>query len=304
MTIDAKTKVCGLIGYPVGHSVSPIIHNTLAAIYGQNLVYVPLQVSPGRLEDAVNGAAAFGFPGMNVTVPYKSEVIPYLKKLDPLAEQIGAVNTLVLEDGGYKGYNTDMPGLYRAMLSDGVSVEEEEILLLGAGGAARAVAFLLLEKGAKHITILNRSLGRAENLAAEINKRAKENRRPLSETAGRENGPFAGALPLEDYHALDAAKKYIAIQATKVGMYPDISHAVIEEEEFYRMVKVGYDIIFNPTDTRFMQLTGAAGGMAFHGLKMLLYQGIIAYELWNNVKVSDEAADSVYQKMQKALARC
>lgn len=288
MKIDAKTKVCGLIGCPVGHSVSPVIHNNLAEIYGQNLVYVPLQVAPGKLKQAIEGAEAFDFLGMNVTVPYKSEVIPYLKEIDGLAEKIGAVNTLVRTEGGYKGCNTDMPGLYRAMCSDGVQIEGEDVVLLGAGGVARAIAFLLLDKGARHVSILNRSVERASSLAEEVNR-------------AFQSSAFAAAYPLDGYKRLDQDRRYIVIQATQVGMHPDTGHAVIEDEAFYRLVKTGYDVIFNPLDTRFMQLVRAAGGEAFHGLKMLLYQGIIAYELWNDISVSEEAAQEIYRKMETAL---
>lgn len=285
--IDTKTKVCGLIGYPVGHSVSPVIHNNLAEIYGQNLVYVPLQVEPGNLGAAVKGAEAFGFLGMNVTVPYKSEVIPCLKEIDPLAEQIGAVNTLVRTEGGYKGYNTDMPGLFRAMGADGVGIEGEEVILLGAGGVARAIAFLLLKEKAEQVYILNRSKERATALTKEVN-----------ETAGK---PFAKAYALDEYRMLDDSRKYLVIQATNVGMYPHVERAVIEDNEFYRLVKTGYDVIFNPLETRFMQLVRQAGGAAYHGLKMLLYQGITAYELWNDVRVSEAAAEEIYRKMERAL---
>lgn len=308
MKIDAKTKVCGLIGYPVEHSVSPVIHNNLAAIYGQNLVYVPLQVVPGKLEQAIKGAEAFDFLGMNVTVPYKSEVIPCLREIDELAERIGAVNTLVRTEGGYKGYNTDMPGLYRAMCADGVRIEGEDVILLGAGGVARAIAFLLLDKGARHVAILNRREEKARALAADVNRAAREylgkRQRGSSETpaygAEREDA-FAAAYPLDGYRKLDQNRKYIVIQATKVGMYPDTAHAVIEDEAFYKLVKTGYDVIFNPPETRFMQLVREAGGEAFHGLKMLLYQGIIAYELWNDISVSEETAAEIYKKMEAAL---
>ena len=287
MEIDTKTKICGLIGYPIGHSVSPVIHNNLAEIYGQNLVYVPLQVEPGKLKEAVEGAEAFGFLGMNVTVPYKSAVIPYLKETEPSAEQIGAVNTLVRTEGGYKGYNTDMPGLFRAMCADGVRIEGEEIILLGAGGVARAIAFLLLTKNAERVYILNRSRERALALTEEVNK-----------AAGK---PFAKAYALEEYRQLESSRKYLVIQATNVGMYPHTEHAVIEDGDFYKLAKTGYDVIFNPLKTRFMQLVEEAGGTAYHGLKMLLYQGIIAYELWNDVRVSEEAAADIYRKMEKAL---
>lgn len=295
MEINAKTKVCGLIGYPVGHSVSPVIHNSLAQLYDRNLVYVPLPVEPGKLRQAIEGADAFGFAGMNVTVPYKSEVIPHLCEIDPLAEQIGAVNTLVPAGSGYKGYNTDMPGLYRAMCADGVQIAGEEVILLGAGGVARAIAYLLLDKGAAHIHILNRSRERAEKLTDEVNEAAKR--------VGKESrtGHFAAAYALEEYEKLDSGRRYLAIQATNVGMFPHTEHAVIEDEAFYRLVRTGYDVIFNPTTTRFMELVRRAGGQAFHGLKMLLYQGLIAWELWNGMEVSGEAAEEIYRKMEKAL---
>lgn len=292
MEIDAKTKVCGLIGYPVEHSVSPVIHNSLAELYNRNLVYVPLPVKPGGLKEAVAGAEAFGFAGMNVTVPYKSEVIPYLQKIDPLAKQIGAVNTLVPTEGGFKGYNTDMPGLYRAMCADGVEIAGEDVILLGAGGVARAIAYLLLEKGAKHIRILNRSRERARCLTEEVNKAA--------ERAGKKEA-FAAAYGLEEYKKLDDGRRYLAIQATNVGMFPHTGHAVIEDEDFYKLVKTGYDVIFNPTTTRFTELVRRCGGEAFHGLKMLLYQGIIAWELWNDMEVDREAGTEIYRKMEKAL---
>ena len=197
MNINASTQICGLIGNPVGHSVSPVIHNNLASIYGQNLVYVPLEVPEGRLEDAIKGADAFRILGMNVTVPYKSDVIPFLNSIDPLAEKIGAVNTLVREESGYRGYNTDMPGLYRAMISDGVEVAGKDVILLGAGGVARAVALLLLEKGAKHIYIMNRTPERAENIAEEIN--------------GYADREFATPMGLKDSPVLQNGRKYLAI---------------------------------------------------------------------------------------------
>lgn len=293
MEIDAKTKVCGLIGYPVEHSVSPVIHNSLAELYNRNMVYVPLPVKPGRLKEAVAGAEAFGFAGMNVTVPYKSEVIPYLRKIDPLAKQIGAVNTLVPTEDGFKGYNTDMPGLYRAMCADGVEIAGEDVILLGAGGVARAIAYLLLEKGAKHIRILNRNRERAERLAEEVNEAA-------AERDGKRE-VFAAAYGLEEYRKLDDDRRYLAIQATNVGMFPDTGHAVIEDEDFYKLVKTGYDVIFNPTTTRFMELVRRYGGEAFHGLKMLLYQGIIAWELWNDMEVDRETETEIYRKMEKVL---
>lgn len=282
--IDGKTRTCGVIGNPVEHTMSPAIHNNLSRLMNINMAYVPFLVERGGIENAVKGAYALNILGLNVTVPYKSDVIPFLTDIDPLAERIGAVNTLVREEGGYKGFNTDMPGLYRAMRSDGVELENKEVLILGAGGVARAVAVMLADKGAKEITIINRNVDHAAKIAAEVNG-----------YVGRE---LIKVMALSDVGNL-SGKDYLAIQATSVGMYPNVDEAVIEDENFYRLVHTGYDLVFNPGETKFMKLVKEKGGQAYNGLKMLLYQGIIAYELWNNVEVSEEQAGLVYDRIKQ-----
>ena len=284
--INGYTRTCGLIGNPVEHTLSPVIHNTLSMVLGENLAYVPFHVENGRLEEAVKGAFALNLLGLNVTVPYKSDVIPYLTDIDPLAENIGAVNTLVRTETGYKGYNTDMPGLYRAMCEDGVKVKGEKVLILGAGGVARAVAMLLLDKGAREAILLNRTVQKAQEVADEVNR-----------IAGRK---FAKAMPMGAYDTLPAGKRYLAIQATSVGMYPGCDAAVIEDPAFYEKIHTGYDLIFNPPKTRFMELVEAQGGKAYNGAKMLLYQGIIAFELWTGCEIKSWLADKVYERMQEA----
>lgn len=218
MEIDGKTRTCGLIGNPVEHTLSPMIHNTLAKLSGHNLVYVPFPVEPGSLDKAIAGAGALNPLGLNVTVPYKSEVIRSLREIDDLARNIGAVNTLVKTDDGYKGYNTDMEGLYRAMTSEGVKIAGEQIVLLGAGGAARAVAYLCAVKGADKVYMLNRTLSKAESVAEEVNR-----------AMGRE-----AIIPMitEDYVKLTAGK-YLAIQGTSVGLAPHTEDVVIADEAFY-----------------------------------------------------------------------
>lgn len=286
MEIDGKTRICGLIGSPVGHTLSPLIHNTLAGKLGHNLVYVPFEVGTAGLEDAVKGAFALNVLGLNVTVPYKSRVMDSLVETDELARRIGAVNTLVRREDGYKGYNTDMDGLYRAMLSEGIRIEGENILLLGAGGAARAVAMLCVSHGAREIHILNRSLERARAVAAEVGAMA----------AGTRVYPRL----LTDYDGL-REDGYLAIQATSVGLYPHGGEAVITEPEFYKRIHTGYDLIYRPFTTRFMELVRQQGGQAFNGLKMLLYQGITAYELWNGVTVDRETAMEIYGRLEKKV---
>ncbi|MDE6203833.1 MAG: shikimate dehydrogenase [Lachnospiraceae bacterium] len=284
--IDGHTRTCGLIGNPVEHTMSPVIHNTLAEKLSHNLVYVPFKVEEGQILSAVEGAAALNLLGLNVTVPYKSQVMDGLVQVDGLAEKIGAVNTLVRTEGGFKGYNTDMPGLYRAMRSEGIELEGEEAVLLGAGGAARAVAFLCADRGASKVYMLNRSLEKAREVAGEVNQKT-----------GRE---CIYPMALSDYRELPD-RKFLAIQATSVGLYPDVDRSVIEDRDFYRKIHTGYDLIYKPSTTRFMKLVKDNGGQAFHGLKMLLYQGIIAYELWNGVSVSEEMALEVYEILKEKM---
>lgn len=283
MALDGYTRTCGLIGNPVEHTLSPLIHNYLAQKTGQNLVYVPFHVDNGRLEAAVKGAFALNLLGLNVTVPYKSDVIPFLEEVDDLAGRIGAVNTLVRTENGFKGYNTDMPGLYRAMQSDDVTIRGEKVLVLGAGGVARAVVMMLLSKGVREVIILNRTVERAQTIADEVNSIYDGNR--------------VRVLALDEYQKLPLEEKYLAVQATSVGMFPKSEEVVIADPDFYRRIHTGYDLIFNPADTRFMQLVREGGGKAYNGLKMLLYQGIIAYELWTKRNVSDRLAEQVYKEM-------
>ncbi len=285
--INGHTRVCGLLGNPVEHTISPALHNFLARETGENLAYMPFHVPAGLVGEAVQGAYALNMLGLNVTVPYKSEVMPYLKEVDPEAARIGAVNTLVRCEGGFKGYNTDMPGLYRALCVDGVQVENEKVLILGAGGVARAVAMLMADKGAAEVIILNRTLERGEAIAAEVN-----------EIAGRS---LVSAMRLSGHDKLPAGEQYLAIQATSVGMHPNTEESAIEDASFYDRVHTGYDLIFNPQETKFMKLVRQRGGRAFNGTKMLLYQGITAYEHWTGKQISEELAQRAYGELLKTM---
>ena len=287
--INGKTRTCGIIGNPVEHTMSPVIHNTLSQIMGINMAYVPFHVKDGQLEAAVKGAYGLNILGMNVTVPYKSDVVAQLAEIDPLAEKIGAVNTLVRTEGGYKGYNTDMTGLLRAMKSDGINIEGEEVIILGAGGVGRAVAFLCAANGADKVYLLNRSVEKADSVAAEVNKAlATEHMEPMA---------------LSDYQKLlrGAENRYVVIQCTSVGLSPNVNDVVIADGDFYHYIRFGYDLIYSPRETQFMKYVTDNGGMAFNGLKMLLYQALDAFELWNGCKVSDENAQQIYQKLQEKL---
>ena len=176
MTIDGRTRLLGLMGNPVEHTLSPVIHNTLSEILYKNLVYVPFHVENGNVADAVQGACALNILGMNVTVPHKERVMETLVSVDPVAEAIQAVNTLVRVPGGFRGYNTDMPGLLRAVQSEGVSLQGKTVLILGAGGASKAVAYMCMQERAEKIYMLNRTVEKAQEIADSMNRIFQEDR--------------------------------------------------------------------------------------------------------------------------------
>ncbi|MCI8535415.1 MAG: shikimate dehydrogenase [Hungatella sp.] len=287
--ISAKAKVCGIMAYPVEHSLSPLMHNFYAEQMGIDFVYVPFKVQKEQVKAAIRGAYALNLTGMNVTVPHKQTVIPYLKELDSAAKSIGAVNTLVRTEGGYKGYNTDASGFLRAIKGAGIHISGQDCLLIGAGGAAKAVAYILGEQGAASVIVLNRNEQRAWTLAQEMNQLFKRN--------------FMTALGLHDYGRLEE-KSWLAIQTTTVGMHPDIEASPVQDKAFYKKISVAMDVIYTPAKTQFMTLVEEAGGRAISGLDMLIYQGIEAFELWNpGQKVSEEIVAKARQMMEEILER-
>ena len=253
--ISGKAMVCGVIGNPVGHSLSPMMHNYYGEALKLDYIYVPCNVDDDKVGEAVRGAYALGFEGINVTVPHKQRVMEHLLAIDDAARCIGAVNTLVRMEGGYKGYNTDADGLYRAIMGHGINPEGKDCLMIGAGGAAKAVAYMLMKHGAASVVILNRTMDKARTLAEEMNRQF-----------GRET---MKAMALEDYGKLEK-EHYLAFQTTSVGMYPKVGHAPIEDTAFYKKIQTAVDIVYTPAKTRFMELVEEAGGQAVGGLDMLI----------------------------------
>lgn len=285
MELNGKTKVMGLIGNPVEHTLSPVIHNTIAECMGENMVYVPFPVAED-IEAAIKGAYALGIQGMNITVPYKSDAIPYLAELDKEAAVIGAVNTLVRTENGFKGYNTDLPGLYRAIRSEGIEVEGSPVIIVGAGGAARAAAFMCAFYKAKSVVILNRTVEKAERIVEEVKE--KTGYTPISAKALSEHDSIEG-------------EGYLVIQATKVGLFPNVNESPITATSFFKKAAVIFDLIYTPEQTAFMCLGKIQGAAAFNGLKMLLYQGVAAYEMWNQVTVPEDIVQKAYEALRSKL---
>ncbi len=278
MDINGKTKILGVIGNPIEHTLSPVIHNTLSEIKGINAVYVPIHVEED-IASVVKGLYASGVSGLNITVPYKQQVMESIIDIDDLAKKIGAVNTLVPDNGGYKGYNTDMPGLKRALESKGVSLSDRKAIVIGAGGAARAVCVMLEEYGAKEIYLLNRSIEKAEAIAAELSK--------------------VKALTLNEYKDIPDGK-YLMFQCTSLGLKSGDGLA-IDDDDFYKKADYGYDLIYNPAETPFIKKLNSLGIRNDNGLTMLLYQGIIAYEYWFDVNVTQDEADTILSNLCRSL---
>jgi len=268
--VSGKTKICGLIGDPIEHTASPLMHNAAFAKMGVDYWYVPFRVRKEDLGKAIEGMKALNIRGLNVTIPHKVAVIQFLDKLDPLAEKIGAVNTIVNDNGVLTGYNTDATGFLQALLERGVEPKGKNTVILGAGGASRAISFILAERGA-HLVILNRQLELdwAEELA-----------RRISQIFNKE----VKALVLNEGNLAEVLERAdVLVNATSVGMSPNIDETPVPA----RLLKPGlvvFDIVYNPVKTRLLGEAEAAGAQTIGGLDMLVWQGALAFEKWTGHK--------------------
>jgi shikimate dehydrogenase len=264
--ISGKTKICGLIGDPVEHTMSPVMHNAAFKKLGLDYIYLPFRVKPEALAEAVVGLRALNVRGFNVTIPHKVSVIPLLDSLDPLAEKIGAVNTVVNNNGELRGYNTDAEGSLRALLGRGVEPRDKNVVILGAGGAARAIAYILAGRGA-HLTILNRKL--ELDWAGDIAEFIRDD-------LGREVRVME-LVPRKLAAALAGAG--ILVNATSVGMSPAGGKSPVPARLLHRRLVV-FDIVYNPLLTRLLREARAAGARVIGGIDMLAWQGALAFEKW------------------------
>ncbi|AIJ04897.1 shikimate 5-dehydrogenase [Methanocaldococcus bathoardescens] len=269
--VDAKTKVIGLIGHPVEHSFSPIMHNAAFKDKGLNYVYVAFDVLPENLKYVIDGAKALGIVGFNVTIPHKIEIMKYLDEIDKDAQLIGAVNTIKIEDGKAIGYNTDGIGARMALEEEIGKVKDKNIVIYGAGGAGRAVAFELAKDN--NIIIANRTIEKAENLAKEISEK-------LNKKFGEEV-KFSG-LDVD----LDGVD--IIINATPIGMYPNVDAEPIVKAENMREDMVVMDLIYNPLETVLLKEAKKVNAKTINGLGMLIYQGAVAFKIWTGVEPNIE----------------
>jgi len=263
--IDADTKICCLIGDPVEHSLSPIIHNAGYQALRINYAYVSFQVS--EIRRAIEGIRGLGIRGASVTIPHKTSAIKYIDKIDPLAEAIGAINTIVNDDGVLTGYNTDGDGALKA-LETVTKLSGKKAILIGGGGAASAIAVGLKAKGVK-LVVLNRTETKAKELAQKVSA-----------------GGFGGLKKLPEISSAD-----ILINATPMGMWPKLGQSIIPKDLLHNRLTV-FDIVYNPRETRLIIEARERGCTIVYGYKMLLYQAARQFELFTGLKAPLEAMES------------
>lgn len=260
------TTYVGLVGWPVEHSRSPQMHNAAFAHLGLDWKYLLLPVAPADVQDAVTGIRALRFGGVNVTVPHKQAVMPALDGIRDEARAIGAVNTIVNRDGRLIGHNTDAAGFLRALRDVGVAPSGCRAVVLGAGGAARAVVHALLAEDAQ-VTIVNRTVERAVVVAQRSGEHFDVEPAVLPLAATEE---LAGAIAAAD----------LLVNATSVGMSPHVDADPLPAGITLSPTITVYDLVYSPRNTRLLQRARAAGATAVGGLGMLLNQGAVAFELW------------------------
>jgi len=251
MIINGQTKIFGILGRPVAHSLSPAMHNAGFRHLGINAVYVAFPVTD--LAQAVAGLRGLAIGGVSVTIPFKEEIIPLLDELDPRAAEIGAVNTVVNREGRLMGFNTDWLGALTALRAK-TSLQGRHVLLLGAGGASRAIAYGILQEGGQ-VTLTDLNGPRAAAMAKDLG---------------------AEAIAAD---ALESCPADILVNATPVGMAPDVEGIPIAPALLSRF-QVVMDIVYQPLQTRLLREVQARGAAVIDGLQMLLHQGAAQFELW------------------------
>jgi shikimate dehydrogenase len=279
--IDSRTVMYGVFGDPIGHSKSPLILNQAFQVSGINAAYAAFHIRPGTLKDAVNGIRALGFRGVNVTIPHKVEVMDYLDEIDEGALAIGAVNTIVNEGGRLLGYNTDGIGYVRSLKEEtSVRLAGKKVLMLGAGGAARSIVYALAKEGVERISIVNRTVDRAVELAASMS--------PFADTEGLPSDDLASRIREAD----------IVINTTSAGMFPDVEELPMDPSFLHEDLLVS-DLIYNPRFTRLLREAEARGARIHGGLGMFIYQGAYAFEYWTG---QPAPAAIMRETVERALA--
>jgi shikimate dehydrogenase len=272
LNIKATSKVLGVIGDPIAHSFSPDMHNAAIDALGIDYCYVAFHVRPENVGEAVNGLRGFGILGLNVTIPHKLAVMEHVDQISEEALAVGAVNTIHNEGGSLTGHNTDVYGLTTAIERvAGMALFPESCVVLGAGGAARAVTYALGRRDeVKQITILNRTVDRAESLAVDMEKITGKRILPAALDGASEKKAFDDAG--------------LVVNTTSLGMFPNTDASPLLSVDAVRPDLVLYDTVFNPLETLLMRQFKSKGAPAYGGLDMLVFQGARSFEIWTGIE--------------------
>lgn len=279
--IDGHTQHLGIIGYPIEHTFSPAMHNFISEAVHNNFIYSAYLIPPEQLENAINAVRALDIKGINVTAPHKVEVMQYLDEVTDTARELGSVNTVVNRGGKLYGYNTDADGFCMMLEKNDIAIKGSNILIIGAGGVTRPTVIRLIDNGASAITVLNRTKEKADSLADDIMK-----------VKGFKINTTVNSFDFD-----------IVINTTSAGMEPQ-EHVLptdniseISDLSFINENTSVVDMIYNPSETRFLKEARERGAKTLNGLGMLIYQGVIAYELFTDTKLPSNIGERIQREV-------
>ncbi|MBK5133119.1 shikimate dehydrogenase [Candidatus Bathyarchaeota archaeon] len=272
MDISGKTKICGVIGNPIQHTLSPTIQNAAFNHLNLDFIFLAFKVRPAELEMAIQGMRSLDIHGLNVTMPHKNKVINYLDEIDSTVESLNSANTIVNKKGRLLGFSTDGIGAVKALQENGVDLSSSKVVLLGAGGAGRAIAFSIADK-VKDLIVLNRDIKKVKNL--ELDLKLKFDKNIHYETLS------------QDSIQKNLRSSDLLINATNVGMGPNSKLSIVDPKLLKSDLTV-MDIVYNPLETKLLSDAKIVGAKTINGLEMLIYQGAASFELWTGRKAPIE----------------
>ncbi len=278
-----NTQIVGLLGHPIKHTFSPFIHNIAFEITKLDYIYLPFDVPPSNLKNAIKGIIALGLKGYNVTIPHKEKMMEFMNNISEEASIVGSVNTVVNEMGKLSGYNTDVTGILETLNPYKKSLAGESISIVGSGGAARAVVYTLIRHfKPKKIFLINRTEQRAEALKNYFKAKMK----------------FDG-FTVKEFYAPTLVNVFkdskLIINSTPIGMYPESDDAVTTMEESFVKDQIVFDLVYNPLKTKLLQIAEKKGAIILDGLNMLVYQAAGAFKLWTGEELP---IDKLHKSLQ------
>ncbi|MFN3871873.1 MAG: shikimate dehydrogenase [Ignavibacterium sp.] len=278
-SMHLKTQLVGLVGHPIKHTYSPFIHNVAFELTGLDYIYLPFNVLPVNLKSAIKGLVALGYKGFNVTIPHKVKVKEFMSKVSEEASFVGAINTVLIEEGKLFGYNTDVAGVLESLYSYRREITDNECVVIGAGGSARAVIYTLIKHfRPSKIHLINRTEQRAETLRQFFKTKMKFDSFTVNEL-----------IPPDIKDIIKNSS--LIVNATSVGMYPEEDDAVLTQKDLFSKDQIVFDLVYNPSQTKLLKLAQSSGAKTVDGIKMLVNQAAKSFEIWTGEKMPVEQVE-------------